>query len=107
MSDPTNVTSRANVTESGSSSIPAESWKLPAGTQSNSCRSRDRSALGRPMMFRNSSAVQTNAAQDRETASQCPHLSVRRPPSSRTAAPSAGSATSSQAPVCRVPLASA
>src|SRR3954451_11535270 len=103
MSEPTNVTSSTNVTDSGSSSSPASSWNEPAGIQENRSRSRDRWSTGRPSRFRNSSRPQTNAAQNSATASQCPHRSVRRPPSSSTAAPSAGRATSSQAPDCRTP----
>src|SRR5215212_1225529 len=103
ISEPTNVTSSTNVTDSGSSSRPASSWNQPAGTQENRTRSRARWSAGRPSRFSSSSRPHTNDAQDSATASQCPHRSVRRPPSSSTAAPSAGRATSSQAPDCRAP----
>src|SRR5215213_1945456 len=96
ISDPTNVTSRTNASDSGSSSRPAVTWKDPAGTQLNRCWSISRASSGRALSAKNRTAATTNAAQEVSVPTRCPMRSVRRPPSSSTAAPSTGRPTSSQ-----------
>src|SRR5919112_1069019 len=96
MSDPTKVTSRVKASESGSISSPASSRNDPAGTQLNRCWSTARASSGRLRSARNRIAATTKAAHDVSVPTRWPTRSVRRPPSSRTAAPSKGSPTSSQ-----------
>src|ERR687885_318906 len=67
MSDPTKVTSITKVSDSGSSSRPASSLKLPAGTHENRRRSRARWAASRPSTWISSSSPQTNDAHGRRT----------------------------------------
>src|SRR5919112_2384049 len=96
MSDPTKVTSRVKASESGSISSPASSRNDPAGTQLNRCWSTARASSGRLRSATSRIAATTKAAHDVSVPTRWPTRSVRRPPSSRTAAPSKGSPTSSQ-----------
>ncbi len=95
ISDPTNVMSMTKVSDSGSASSPRSSWKDPAGTQFHSVRCCARSSVGRPMRCRMMATPTRKDPQDMAVASSGPNLSVRRPPSSSTAAPSRGRAMSS------------
>src|SRR6478672_4111622 len=97
MSDPTKVTSSTNVTDSWSTSIPASRLNDPAGTQLNRWKCAARSPAPRPSIDSQTTKPTTKAAHDIATANSGPHLSVARPPSSSTAAPSSGRATKSQA----------
>src|ERR687889_1060893 len=96
MSDPTKVTSSTNASDSGSSSRPASSRNDPAGTQLNRCWPIARCSAGRPCTAKNRIAATTKAAHDVTVPTRWPTPSVRRPPSSSTAAPSSGRPTSSQ-----------
>src|SRR5215217_7059186 len=82
ISDPTNVTSRTNASDSGSSSRPAVTWNDPAGTQLNRCWSISRASSGRALSAKNRTAATTNAAQEVSVPTRCPMRSVRRPPTS-------------------------
>src|SRR6478735_4846388 len=97
ISEPTNVTSRTKVSDSGSTSSPADRSNRPAEIQSNRCTRIDRSSAGRPSSSTSSSAPTTNAAVDASRPSQWPQRSERRPSSSSTAALASGTATSSGA----------
>ncbi len=95
-----------NAIDSGSTSSPASSWKEPAGIQFHMVSCMARSSGVRPTSWIITTRPTTNEAQDIPTARSGPNLSVRRPPSRRTAAPSSGSAMSSHAKA-EAPLASA
>src|SRR5919107_2070585 len=96
ISDPTKVTSRVKASESGSISSPASSRNDPAGTQLNRCWSTARASSGRLRSATSRIAATTKAAHDVTVPTRWPTRSVRRPPSSSTAAPSSGRPTSSQ-----------
>src|SRR5579885_693181 len=83
--------------DSGSSRIPASTWKDPAGTQLNRWIETARSDPPRHSMIIHSTKPTTKAAHDMAVANTGPQASVALPPSSSTAEPSTGSATSSQA----------
>src|SRR5690625_2801236 len=97
MSEPTNVTSSTNVSESGSRRSPAASESWPAETHVNRSVSTTRSAAGACRSDTRMAAPSTNAAAEAATPSQWPHRSERRPASSRIPADTSGIATSSQA----------
>src|SRR3954447_6859420 len=96
MSDPTKVASSTNASDSGSSSRPASSRNCPAGTQLKRCWAISRWPAGMASRAKNRIAATTNAAHEVTVPTRWPTRSVRRPPSSSTAAPSSGRATSSQ-----------
>ncbi len=104
ISDPTKVTSRTKAIDSWSIRRPAASEKLPAGIQLNRCWSNVRPCAGLLSIATYITTAMTKPAQGTSVPSQWPHASVRRPPSSRIAALSSGSATSSQVSV-NAPLA--
>src|SRR5690606_34435848 len=104
MSEPTNVTSMTNVSESGSRRSPAASVSWPAEIQSNRSTSTTRSPTGACRSETRISAPITNDAADAATPSQWPQRSERRPARSRTAAETSGTATRSQADSCHGPL---
>ena len=68
ISEPTNVTSMTNATDSGSTSIPALSWKEPAGIQSHMVNCIDRSSDGSPSIWRKMTRPTTKLAHDIATA---------------------------------------
>src|SRR5215472_17000302 len=68
-------------------------WKPATGIQEYRCTSWLR--LVSPSRVKKAMTPYTNAASGMATPSRCPHLLVRRPPSSSTAAPKIGKASSS------------
>src|SRR5581483_3466887 len=94
MSEPTPVISSTNVMESWSSWKPASAWKPATGTQWKTVTVCGRAPVARPSIDAKSATPTPKEANAASTPSQWPQRSVRRPPSSSTAAPAAGSATS-------------
>src|SRR5262245_19287205 len=97
ISDPTPVISRTKLMDSGSTSRSMPTLNEPTSMKSHRCSVRRRSSAPYPSIWTNIAAPTTNAASDMVTPSRWPHRSVRRPPSSRIAAPARGRAMRSQA----------
>src|SRR5215203_946293 len=94
ISEPTPVISRTNTADSGSRSSPARTSRSPVEMNVNRSTSTDgSSSLARWNVH---SSASTKAATTEAVPSRWPQRSVRRPPSSSTAAPASGSAISSQ-----------
>src|SRR5690554_3605185 len=100
MSEPTNVTSNTNVSESGSSRSPAASESWPAEIQSNRSSSTTRSPAGARSSETRTAAPRKNAADEAPTPNQWPQRLDRLPASSRIAAEASGTATRSHADCC-------
>src|SRR5918998_4520750 len=96
MSAPTPVISSTNTADSGSNSRPACTSNDPVDTKVNRSTSRRR-----PSSCSVQSMPTRKAATTVPVPSRWPQRSVRRPPSSSTAAPASGSAISSQAEASR------
>src|SRR3954454_8389128 len=94
MSEPTPVISRAKDIDSGSSSSPIFTSSVPTEMKVN--RSSPAARPSMPASWKVHSRAITNAAATVAVPSRWPQRSVRRPPSSSTAAPASGSAMSSQ-----------
>src|ERR1035441_6286709 len=94
ISEPTPVISSTKLIESWSVSRPMFTCRPATGIYENRCWSW----LRWPAPSRGNKAITaaTNEAAGGAAPSSCPHRSVRRPPSSRTAAPKSGKASSSQ-----------
>src|SRR5262245_15015542 len=105
ISEPTPVISSTKVIDSGSMRSPKSTCSCPTGIQSKTCRFWTRSLSGNPVVEKNSITPYTNDARTVAQPSRWPHASVARPPSSSTAAPISGNASSSQA-LPATPLAS-
>src|ERR1700760_1191751 len=95
ISEPTPVISSTKLIDSGSSSTPRLAWNPLTGIQENMCRSWLRAAPDLPSRAKNAITPYTKDPSDISTPSRCPHRSGNRPPSSSTAAPKAGNASSS------------
>src|SRR5918998_599714 len=89
--------SSTKVSESGSSRMPKSTCSASTPIQVPRLSSRTRSSAGRARDWTNSATPRPNAPSTVAQPSRCPQRSVRRPPTSSTSAPNAGSATSSQA----------
>src|SRR5690606_37837981 len=96
ISEPTPVISRAKEIDSGSISRPISTWNDPAGRKSYSITWRRRSASSKPRSSTKASTATAKEASDIAVPRRWPQRSVRRPNSSRIAAPTAGSAIMSQ-----------
>jgi hypothetical protein len=92
------VISRTNTPDSGSNSNPKSTCRFPTAMKSNRLCSAVRLPPS-PRRLMNIDRPSTKVAATDPTPSQCPHLSARRPSSSRTAALTSGMATSSQMPL--------
>src|SRR5690348_17231581 len=96
INDPTPVISSTKQIDSWSICSPKSTCRLPTGIQLNKCWVIVRASPCRPTMSVSSATPTPNDATAVRQPSQCPQVSVRRPPSSNIAAPAAGNATSSQ-----------
>src|SRR5690349_2678329 len=94
---PTPVMSSTNVSDSGSSRSPKSTCREPTPNQRKSDSSRVRCSGSSARVSKKISRPTTKAAATVATPSQWPQRSARRPASSSTRAPNAGSANSSQA----------
>src|SRR5690242_9174778 len=94
ISEPTPVMSSTKLIESWSICRPIGTWKRPTWMKVYRCRFWLR--FGEPSRSKKAISPYTNAASGIATPSRCPHRSVRRPPTSSTAAPNSGNASSSQ-----------
>src|SRR3954451_18091904 len=94
MSEPTPVISRAKDIDSGSSGSPIFTSSVPTEMKVN--RSSPAARPSMPASWNVHSRAITTAAATVAVPSRWPQRSVRRPPSSSTAAPASGSAMSSQ-----------
>src|SRR5919201_23717 len=100
ISEPTTAISSTKLIDSGAISKLAPTLNDPAASQSYRWTVRVRPLAGWPSICTNAATPTTKDASDIATPSRCPHLSVRRPPSSRIAAPASGNAISSQEADC-------
>src|SRR4051812_47798510 len=96
ISEPTPVISSTKAADSGSNSSPARTSSEPVEMKVNRSTPTERSPPPRPASCSVHSNPTTKLATTVAVPSRCPHRSVRRPPSSSTAAPASGSAISSQ-----------
>src|SRR5699024_2896861 len=96
ISVPTNVTSITNVIDSGSMRSPAETSKLPAGTQLNRCCWTSRSPSDRPSIETVMIVPITKLAAEAKTPSAWPQESDLRPATISNPALISGIAMSSQ-----------
>src|SRR3954467_12829412 len=94
ISAPTPVISSTNAADSGSNSSPARTSSEPAEMKVNRSTPTDFSSS--PASWTVHARPRANAATIVAVPSRWPHRSVRRPPSSSTAAPASGRAMSSQ-----------
>src|SRR3954454_16818419 len=94
ISEPTPVISSTNAADSGSNSSPARTSSEPAEMKVNKSTPTDFSSS--PASWTVHARPRANAATTVAVPSRWPHRSVRRPPSSSTAAPASGNAISSQ-----------
>ena len=97
ISPPTPVISSTNAIDSGSSRSPKSTLSASTAIQLYSESSLILASGALPRKSKKISRPTTNAVRTVPQPSQWPHLSVRRPPTNSTSAPSAGSAISSQA----------
>src|ERR1700728_1325245 len=96
ISDPTPVINSTKQIDNWSICIPKSTCRPPTGIQVNRFWTMVRASPCRLSMSDNSVRPTPNDASAVAQPSRCPHASVRRPPSSRTKAPAAGRATTSQ-----------
>src|SRR5688500_11745114 len=99
ISEPTPVISSTKIADSGSYSRPISTSRSPAEMKVKRSTPADRS--GSPASWTVYATASTKAVTTVATPSRWPQRSVRRPPSSSTAAPASGSAISSQADASR------
>src|SRR3954471_10474209 len=88
--DPIPVMSRTKTIASWSSVSPRLTWNDPTGTQVNRCWLTERSVESRPRRATNSISPMANDPSTGAQPRRWPKRSVRRPPSSRIAAPRSG-----------------
>src|SRR3569833_1272984 len=98
--EPTPVISSTKLIDNGSIRRFTSALNDPTDTHWYRWTRRVRPSAGCPSICTNAATPTTKDARDIATPSRCPHLSVRRPPSSRIAAPASGNAISSHAADC-------